>query len=44
MILTLGGKESRYGPSMWYHVPAQAMHTAGFEKDTCEIEFWFQMD
>ena len=41
LILTLDGKESRYGPGAWYHVPARAVHGARFEKDTSEIEFWF---
>jgi quercetin dioxygenase-like cupin family protein len=41
LILTLEGKESRYGPGQWYHVPARAVHAARFEKETSEIEFWF---
>ena len=41
LILTLGGQETRYGPGDWYHVPAQAIHAARFEKETSEIEFWF---
>ena len=41
LILTLDGKESRYGPGDWYHVPARAMHGARFEQETSEIEFWF---
>lgn len=41
LILTLDGKESRYGPGMWYHVEARATHAARFEKETSEIEFWF---
>ena len=41
LILTLDGKESRYSPGMWYHIPARATHTARFEKETSEIEFWF---
>lgn len=41
LILTLDGKETRYGPGMWYHVAARATHAARFEKKTSEIEFWF---
>ena len=41
LILMLDGKEHRYGPGDWYHVAARAMHSARFEKDTSEIEFWF---
>ena len=42
LILTLDGEETRYGPGQWYHVPALAKHAARFEKETAEIEFWFQ--
>lgn len=42
LILTFDGKESRYGPGNWYHVPARAKHAARFETETSEIEFWFQ--
>jgi len=38
LILTLDGKETRYGPGMWYHVAARATHAARFEKETSEIE------
>ena len=41
LILTLDGKETRYGPGMWYHVAARTTHAARFEKETSEIEFWF---
>ena len=41
LILTLDGKETRYGPGDWYHVPARAIHAARFEQETSEIEFWF---
>ncbi|MEO7481011.1 MAG: cupin domain-containing protein [Sulfuriferula sp.] len=41
LILTLDGNETRYGPSQWYHVPANVIHAAQFEKETSEIEFWF---
>ena len=41
LILTLDGKESRYAPGDWYHVPALAVHAARFDRETSEIEFWF---
>ena len=41
LILTLDGRESRYGPGDWYHVPARAVHAARFDNETSEIEFWF---
>ena len=41
LILTLDGKETRYSPGMWYHVAANTLHAARFEKETSEIEFWF---
>lgn len=43
LILTLDGKETRYGPGMWYHVAARETHAAHFEKETSEIEFWFNV-
>jgi quercetin dioxygenase-like cupin family protein len=41
LILTLDGKETRFGPGDWYHIPARATHGARFEQETSEIEFWF---
>ena len=38
LILIRDGKETRYRPGEWYHVPAQAKH----EVETSEIEFWFK--
>lgn len=43
LILTLGSQVTRYGVGDWYHVPAGAEHSALFEKDTDEIEFWFDV-
>ena len=43
LILTVGGTETRYGPGMWYHVAARETHAARFEKETSEIEFWFNV-
>lgn len=41
LILTIDGKENRYGPGEWYQISARVMHAARFEKETSEIEFWF---
>ena len=41
LILTVNGKEQRYGPGQWYHLPAKKKHAARFEVETSEIEFWF---
>jgi quercetin dioxygenase-like cupin family protein len=41
LLLSLGGKESRYEVGDWYHVPANAEHAARFEEESSEIEFWF---
>ena len=41
LILSMDGKETRYRPGEWYHVPARAIHAARFELETSEIEFWF---
>lgn len=43
LILTLAGKVTRYGMGDWYHVPAGATHSARFEQETDEIEFWFDV-
>ncbi len=44
LFLTVDGAEKRYGPGDWYHVPARAEHSARFEHETAEIEFWFHAD
>jgi quercetin dioxygenase-like cupin family protein len=41
LILIVDGKETRYRAGDWYHVPARGMHSARFEIETSEIEFWF---
>jgi len=43
LILTIDGRETRYGPGKWYHVRARERHAARFEVETSEIEFWFQL-
>lgn len=41
MIMTIEGKEHRFTPGDWYHIPANAEHSARCDVDTEEIEFWF---
>jgi len=42
LILTMDGKTITITPGNWYHVPAHKTHSAVFEVDTSEIEFWFE--
>ena len=44
LVLTMNGREQRYGVGAWYHVPANVPHAAKFELPTSEIEFWFESD
>ena len=41
LVLTMYGKEQRFGVGSWYHVPANVSHAAKFDIPTSEIEFWF---
>lgn len=41
LILTVAGSETRYGPGDWYHLTPGEEHSARFDSDTSEIEFWF---
>ena len=41
MIITMDGRETRFQPGEWYHLPSRAVHAARCEVDTEEIEFWF---
>ena len=41
LVLTVGGEERRYGPGDWYHLDVGQVHSARFDTDTSEIEFWF---
>jgi len=41
ITLTLDGKTTKYGVGDWYHIPINTGHTTKFEKETDEIEFWF---
>jgi quercetin dioxygenase-like cupin family protein len=42
LFLTVEGKEKRYRAGDWYHVATNVMHSARFEVETSEIEFWFR--
>lgn len=42
LILTVGGVENRYGPGEWYRIEENEEHSARFDVDTSEIEFWFK--
>lgn len=41
LILTIEDKVTQVGVGEWYHVPAHVEHSAKFEVETDEIEFWF---
>lgn len=41
LFLTIDGTERRFGPGDWYRVAADQEHSARFEVETAEIEFWF---
>ncbi len=41
LLLTIDGEETRFGPGDWYHLMPNQPHSARFEVDTAEIEFWF---
>ena len=43
LILTMNGKTQKIGVGQWYHVPANVEHSARFEVETDEIEFWFHI-
>jgi quercetin dioxygenase-like cupin family protein len=42
LILTVDGVEQRVGVGQWYQVDAHVEHSARFEVETDEIEFWFK--
>ncbi|HZE60746.1 MAG TPA: cupin domain-containing protein [Burkholderiales bacterium] len=42
LLLKVDGKETRYGPGERHHLAAHVMHSARFEVETSEIEFWFR--
>jgi len=44
LILFMNGKTERIGVGQWYHVPANVEHSARFEVETDELEFWFKIN
>ncbi len=42
LTLTMNGVVHKIGIGQWYHVPAHVEHSAYFEIETDEIEFWFR--
>jgi len=41
LILKVNDKVTNVCAGEWYHVPANVEHSAEFEVETDEIEFWF---
>jgi len=41
LLLSMKGKVTKFCAGEWYHVPANIEHSAEFEVETDEIEFWF---
>ena len=41
LILSMNGEVKIFSVGEWYHVPAKTEHSAKFEVETDEIEFWF---
>lgn len=41
LILSMNGEVTKVGVGEWYHVPANVEHSAVFEVETDEVEFWF---
>ena len=44
LILKMNGKVTRVGIGEWYYVPANTEHSAKFDVEPHEIEFWFRID
>lgn len=44
LILTMNGKTEKISVGQWYYVPAKIEHSARFEVETDEIEFWFNVN
>ena len=42
LILTAAGETKRYAAGDWYHLLPGQPHSARFECETSEIEFWFE--
>ncbi len=41
LFLSVDGVEARFGPGDWYHLLPGQEHSARFDVETAEIEFWF---
>ncbi len=41
LLLTMNGETFKIGVGEWYQVPAHVEHSARFDVETDEIEFWF---
>jgi quercetin dioxygenase-like cupin family protein len=44
LILKKGETTVRIGVGDWYHVAAHEEHSASFEVETDEVEFWFEQE
>ena len=44
LLLTIQGSTQKIGVGEWYNVPANVEHSAKFDVETDEIEFWFNAD
>ncbi len=42
LILTMDGATQKITVGQWYYVPANVPHSARFDVETDEIEFWFE--
>lgn len=42
LFLTCDGIERCYGVGDWYHLTPGQVHSARFEVQTSEVEFWFE--
>ena len=42
LLLTMNGELTKVAKGDWYHVPANVEHSAKFDIETDEVEFWFK--
>ncbi|MFT6897645.1 MAG: quercetin dioxygenase-like cupin family protein [Paraglaciecola sp.] len=40
LLLTMNGEVTKVAKGEWYHVPANVEHSANFDIETDEVEFW----
>ncbi|MFT6899773.1 MAG: quercetin dioxygenase-like cupin family protein [Paraglaciecola sp.] len=43
LILAVNGVTQKISVGQWYYIPANIEHSASFEVETDEIEFWFKL-